>query len=778
MQPFKYGAFIVLLINISYAHAGIWDEIKSLFTTKPSQRVTQSVNSDNGQLTLEIEKNTVIIRNDKGDVVQIIDNGRFYVKSASFLDSGEAVLIESVANGGFATFPVMTKLDEGSRSSSKPIINTATAIAAPTKNSPDDSSHFVQPNGKLIWSQVSKLMFSSKQASSVRLSPNRNLVNVISEAGNVLQTINNGRFWVETAEFSQDGKSVIVRSVANGGVNKYDLAYPINLFMSNGTDFASNLNNKISLALKAHQALPSSLVNQQRELNIQKDLLNHRAQTKIEKDEFESSDAFNARARQVQNEYETMVKDYNRRVIQYEHQLKAHYNNLGQLPENARHQAIREAFMESYGPPILKRVHYDADTQSFYAELSEHLRGDLKKTIILRDIPPSHARQLKPGLEQAKGEVIFRINPDNSLTWETITVQTATEKLAALPVDIGGQSQKLQVTIKPMEIATPKVNIPQPISIGKIEVAIKDDPVIAARQAEIDRIRREQARGVAREAELKRLEEELVRLKADSPGVYQDDLPERLAKIPQVPTNPRLHLLAVGIEDYADVADVPFANRSARQFAAVAEKTLGVPSQNVMLLTNDEATGTRIKGRMNTLLNRLGPQDSLLVYYAGHGVPDSAGKAAYLLPQDAGPGSFEDAQLRLDTFYRKLADSKAGRVTVFMDACFTGRAENKRMVFEGVAPVMLTPTTLVPDNSRLTVMTATGKQQFANQAKDVGHRLFGYHLMRGLLAGKTDIADLARYVEDQVQADSRRLGPEFEQIPELMGRTTGRLVVK
>ena len=101
-------------------------------------------------------------------------------------------------------------------------------------------------------------------------------------------------------------------------------------------------------------------------------------------------------------------------------------------------------------------------------------------------------------------------------------------------------------------------------------------------------------------------------------------------------------LLAIGINDYADVADVPFADRSAQQFAQIAERLLGAQKQNVIVLTNAEATLGRLRGRIRTMLNRLGPQDQLLFYFAGHGVPGKDGSSTYLLAQDGGSGSYEE----------------------------------------------------------------------------------------------------------------------------------------
>jgi uncharacterized caspase-like protein len=231
--------------------------------------------------------------------------------------------------------------------------------------------------------------------------------------------------------------------------------------------------------------------------------------------------------------------------------------------------------------------------------------------------------------------------------------------------------------------------------------------------------------------------------------------------------------LAIGINDYADVPDVPFADRSAEQFAKIVEKLLGVQKQNTIVLTNADATSGRLRGRLRTLLNRLGPQDRLLLFYAGHGVPGKDGKSAYLLAQDGGPGSYEEPALRLDQLYADIAKSRVGMAKLFIDACFSGRSGKDSIVFEGIAPILVTPKQSFPDSQRLAVMTAGRGDQFSNQNKDSGHRLFSYHLMRAMLetSPSLEIGSLHNRLRQRVLDDSRRIGPEFEQDPELQGNS-------
>jgi len=70
---------------------------------------------------------------------------------------------------------------------------------------------------------------------------------------------------------------------------------------------------------------------------------------------------------------------------------------------------------------------------------------------------------------------------------------------------------------------------------------------------------------------------------------------------------------------------------------------------------------------------------------------------------------------------------------------------------------------------------AGGKDQFANQYKEKGHRLFTYHLIRGLAEGRVEPEKLHSYVAKRVSQYSRRLGITYTQQPLLEGNKEGRL---
>jgi hypothetical protein len=482
------------------------------------------------------------------------------------------------------------------------------------------------------------------------------------------------------------------------------------------------------------------------------------------KDEFEALARFNARVAQWNNE-----------VLKLNADIEAHYKKVGPIQLALRAKAFEEALSEAYGDPELHDIRYDPETARFFGTLKASLNRDFSRTVSI-SVPNEEARAAKEILESKKSglEVELKVTDRNELIWGQpsfslsgkVYIAQYTDKNFVPPVttQLAVAPEFQTIAPPPMATLTPG---PSPQVIA--------DPSLAKLQMEVMQKERERAEIAARQAEEKRLKARLAELDRKPNQEFKDDLPSLLAKLPVAKPNSNVYVFAVGIDDYADVPDVPFADRSAKQFSEVAQKLFGALKQNVVVLTNAEATSGRLRGRLRTILNRLGPQDKLLFYYAGHGVPGKNGRNAYLLAQDGGPGSYEEPDLQLEQLYAEIAKSRVGQAKLFIDACFSGRVGKDAIVFEGIAPITVSPKQSFPDSNRLAVLTAGRGDQFSNQSKERGHRLFSYHLMRGLLEGgsKLEVAQLHNQLRDRVLDESRRIGPEFEQEPDLQGN--GRL---
>ncbi|MDH5256743.1 MAG: caspase family protein [Gammaproteobacteria bacterium] len=250
-----------------------------------------------------------------------------------------------------------------------------------------------------------------------------------------------------------------------------------------------------------------------------------------------------------------------------------------------------------------------------------------------------------------------------------------------------------------------------------------------------------------------------------TPAVGKTKLDAMLKSISAVPDQTK-YALVIGIENYVQQANVNFADNSAKTFATAAKNILGVPQENILFLNSQTATSGQVKTKIAYMKELAEPGDSLYFYFAGHGVPGNDGNT-YLLPADMSADSIHlEPQLKLDQIYATLNDSLASRVYVFIDSCFSGKDDEGQLLFKGVAPVFKKPSKQF-SSSKLTVMTAGGPSDFANQFERESQRLFSYFLIAGLVDESENIDSLYKYVRRNVKKESLKIGLGYKQIPEL-----------
>ena len=175
------------------------------------------------------------------------------------------------------------------------------------------------------------------------------------------------------------------------------------------------------------------------------------------------------------------------------------------------------------------------------------------------------------------------------------------------------------------------------------------------------------------------------------------------------------YALIIGNEDYTGnqggldaESNVEFANNDARTFRQYCISTMGVPEDNVMLLLDATA------GKMNQSIEKLSKlikvnegAAEVIVYYAGHGYPDEQTKQAYLIPVDVTAADLQTA-IKLQTLYSRLTEFPAKRITVFLDACFTGGGRNQGLM--ATRSVKVKPSEEVLSGN-LVVFTATNSDE-------------------------------------------------------------------
>lgn len=234
-------------------------------------------------------------------------------------------------------------------------------------------------------------------------------------------------------------------------------------------------------------------------------------------------------------------------------------------------------------------------------------------------------------------------------------------------------------------------------------------------------------------------------------------------------TRSYIYALIIGNQNYRFAPDVPCAHHDAAIFAEYCKKTLGVPAENIHLC--EDATKHMILEQeiddwlQGTITNR--EEKTLIVYYAGHGMPDTKQEnRAYLLPTDV-YGTTPRHGIALDQFYATLGNLGFQQVNVFMDACFSGINRNNDAVNHGERATETEAEDTNPTTGNMVVFCAAQGNETAQGYFEKGHGLFTYYLLKELQSSEGNITfgELTRKVQKGVADKAPTLGLKKQQTP-------------
>jgi WD40 repeat protein len=232
------------------------------------------------------------------------------------------------------------------------------------------------------------------------------------------------------------------------------------------------------------------------------------------------------------------------------------------------------------------------------------------------------------------------------------------------------------------------------------------------------------------------------------------DLP--ISTLQKVKPNPYRFALIIGNEDYSTYqtglekeSDVAFAIKDATAFKEMAINVLGIPTDNIIFLTNARAIEMDDAVRkLNPIIRALSGKAEVFLYYAGHGFPDEKTKEPYLIPVDVSGTNLRFA-VSLKELYQQLTEHPSQRVTVFLDACFSGGAREQGLVAARAVRVKPREDRL---QGNLVVFSASSGSESAHPYKEKGHGIFTYHLIEKLKesGGEITYKELSDYLSMEV----------------------------
>ncbi len=227
----------------------------------------------------------------------------------------------------------------------------------------------------------------------------------------------------------------------------------------------------------------------------------------------------------------------------------------------------------------------------------------------------------------------------------------------------------------------------------------------------------------------------------------------------------------IGVEKYTKANPLSFTVNDVRQLSETLQTRGDYLKENLLEITDKGATKETqpfkdsILNGLSSWLSKAGPEDTILIYFSGHGFQDKAGKM-YLAPIDCDPQDPSATGIPIELVREKIAGCKAGLRVLVLDACHAGSEKGDS------EPRELTTKDLqaVFENLEGVVTLASCK---ANEKsliwEDKQQSLFSYWFNQGLKGhadqdtnGAVDIDELYKYVELRVRstADTRFRRPQ------------------
>lgn len=221
--------------------------------------------------------------------------------------------------------------------------------------------------------------------------------------------------------------------------------------------------------------------------------------------------------------------------------------------------------------------------------------------------------------------------------------------------------------------------------------------------------------------------------------------------------------IVVGVDNYRSLPASHGAANDAASIAGMLERGVGVPAENVILLTGSHASRADLESYIDEWLPKNINQDSrLYFYFAGSGSIDPVSGARFILPWDADLAFLSTTAYPLDALFRRFRALKAREVVIIFDSCFDRESDRCR-VAKGIRPLGTVSRTIPLPDSKLTVLFATSSGQEAALSPQGDRGAFTAGLISGFedavarRAGLT-VEQLFQYASGKVRRVARASG--------------------
>ncbi|MBW1780602.1 MAG: caspase family protein [Deltaproteobacteria bacterium] len=186
--------------------------------------------------------------------------------------------------------------------------------------------------------------------------------------------------------------------------------------------------------------------------------------------------------------------------------------------------------------------------------------------------------------------------------------------------------------------------------------------------------------------------------------------------------------VVIGINAYEKWPSLEFAVNDAR---AITEKLKESGFDHITVILDKEATHRRILTELfHELPERVGRNDRLFLYFAGHGQTEDlpkGGKRGYIIPVDGDVSNYGATAISMDQIRSLSSRIPAKHILYAMDSCYSGLGLNRS---GGVSPKISDYLRKISSMRVVQIITAGGKGEQVQEKG--GHGLFTTYFLNAL----------------------------------------------
>ncbi len=193
--------------------------------------------------------------------------------------------------------------------------------------------------------------------------------------------------------------------------------------------------------------------------------------------------------------------------------------------------------------------------------------------------------------------------------------------------------------------------------------------------------------------------------------------------------DPKLHGLKYAVDDALAIRNM------------LVSPNVGFLEKNITLLISGEPlfkpTRTMILRYLEDYLLRAAPNETIFIYFAGHG------RGQYLLPEDANVQLIEETGIHIEKdLQARLIQSRARRKIVILDACETGSLSSRAA---GDPPDLKK---LFAEAKGTALLASCNSDQDSHESPEFKHGVFTHFLLRGIQGAANDPSQNPLAIQD------------------------------